>query len=73
MALKMRTNTTARPQVDLNCRKCGIYKETLGHILRLCIYMKAQKTHRHDEIKDLVLDTVIKRENQAVASQEPTI
>jgi len=35
--------------------------------------MKAQKTHRHDEIKDLVLDTVIKRENQAVASQEPTI
>jgi len=68
-ALKMRSDTAANrvalhgARPDLNCRKCRSEKETLG----LCAYTKHQSIHRHDEIKDLILDTTIKRTNSPTA------
>ncbi|KAH0816595.1 hypothetical protein GEV33_006196 [Tenebrio molitor] len=80
-ALKMRANVTAdkvalnkaRPQADLKCRKCKVQIETLGHILGQCILTKDQRIRRHNEIRDLVLEQVIKRDPQAAVTKEPTI
>jgi hypothetical protein len=80
-ALKTRANTTAnrtalkrgRSWADLNCRKCRTSKETLGHILGLRVYTKAQRIRRHSEIRNLVLDIVGKRDNHAVVSRKPVI
>jgi hypothetical protein len=46
-ALKMRANVTAdkaslkriKKNEDINCRKCQVLKETLGHILSQCVVL----------------------------------
>jgi hypothetical protein len=68
-ALKMWANVTADkvalnragPQADLKCRKCKVHIETLGHILGQYALTKDQRIRRHNEIRDLVLEQVIKR------------
>jgi hypothetical protein len=57
----------------LNCRKCRAEKETLGHILGLYVYTKQQRIYRHDQIKDLILVTTLKKNKDAVASRESTL
>lgn len=67
-ALKMRTNVAgdkaalirAKIKDDINCRKCHAQKETLGHILGQCINTKKERIKRHDQIKDYILEVVIK-------------
>lgn len=67
-ALKLRTNTIGTrvvmnrvSQMDDKCRRCGMQRETLGHILGLCIHTKSKRIHRHDEIKDLIADRVSRK------------
>ncbi|XP_021915981.1 uncharacterized protein LOC110828025 [Zootermopsis nevadensis] len=77
-ALQFRTNTAgnrtslncAIPQVDLNCRKCGAAKETLGHISGQCILTKAA---RHDEIRDLMMDRIMEMDKTADVTKEPEL
>lgn len=67
-ALKLRTNTfgtrmvlnRANP-IDTKCRRCGMQRETLGHILGMCIHTKNKKIKRHDEIKNLIAEKTSKR------------
>jgi hypothetical protein len=42
------------PQVNVKCRKCKACNETLAHLLGQCIYTKAQRIRRHNEICDFV-------------------
>jgi hypothetical protein len=42
------------PQTTVKCRKCRTCNETLAHILGQCVYSKAQRIRRHDEIRDFV-------------------
>lgn len=80
-ALKMRTNTTANKVVlhrakataDTTCRKCKSQPETLAHILGQCHINKAERIRRHDEIKDLVMDEIMKRDSEATVTKEVTI
>jgi hypothetical protein len=48
------TMTKVVPQVNVKCRKCKACNETLAHLLGQCIYIKAQRIRRHDEIRDFV-------------------
>lgn len=65
-ALKLRTNTfgsrvvlyRAKKDIDVNCRRCGVQAETLGHILGNCTHTKPMRIHRHDEIVKLVENNV---------------
>lgn len=65
---KLRTNTygtrialhKTKNNIDINCRKCGIQIETLGHILGLCIHTKNKRIRRHHEICDLIARNVSK-------------
>jgi hypothetical protein len=55
---------------------CHIHRvqlETLGHILWQCTHTKAQTTHHHNEIKDLVVEKITDRDKKAVVTREPTI
>ena len=55
-ALKMRANVAAdkvslaRAKIkrDVECRKCHVQKETLGHILGQCIHTKRERIEKHD-------------------------
>lgn len=59
-ALRLRTNTfgtrivlrRADGHVNPLCRRCDAARETLGHILGLCIHTKPQRIRRHDEVKN---------------------
>jgi hypothetical protein len=48
------TMNKAVPQSNVKCRKCRSCNETLAHVLGQCIYTKAQRIRRHDEIRDFV-------------------
>jgi len=48
------TMNTVVPQSNVKCRKCRTCNETLAHVLGQCIYTKAQRIRRHDEIRDFV-------------------
>ena len=53
----MRGGTSDRvclPQATLQCRKCKVCVENLAHILGHCTYTKAQRIHRHDEIRNFI-------------------
>jgi hypothetical protein len=50
---KVTTNKVV-PQSNVKCRKCRSCNETLAHVLGQCIYTKAQRIRRHDEIRDFV-------------------
>jgi len=39
------------PQANVKCRKCRSCNETLAHVLRQCIYTKAQRIRSHDKIR----------------------
>lgn len=62
MALRLRGGMTSdkvtmnkvAPQTNVLCRKCKTCNETLAHVLGQCIYTKAQRIRRHDEIRDAV-------------------
>jgi len=64
-ALKLRGGMTSdkvtmskvTTESNVKCRKCRACNETLAHILGQCIYTKAQKIRRHDEIRDCVSKT----------------
>jgi hypothetical protein len=61
-AVKMRTNTAgvrttlrrADPSLPLECRRCKVKMESLGHVLGECISNKPERMHRHDEIVTMV-------------------
>lgn len=80
-ALKMRTNVAgdkaalvrAKITDDINCRKCHAQKETLGHILGQCINTKRERIKRHDQIKDYIIEEIIKKDKAAVITDEPTL
>ena len=42
------------PQLIVKCRKCRSCNETLAHVLGQCIYTKAQRIRRHDDIRYFV-------------------
>lgn len=77
-ALRLRTNTfgtrdvlgRTNPRMETSCRRCKIQRETLGHILGMCIHTKPERIRRHDEIKNFVADKVARRHTVMV---EPTI
>ncbi|CAK9834503.1 Retrovirus-related Pol polyprotein from type-2 retrotransposable element R2DM [Anthophora retusa] len=62
-ALKLRTNTfgtkvalnRAKKNLDVNCRRCGVQVETLGHILGNCIHTKPMRIKRHNEICQMIV------------------
>jgi hypothetical protein len=58
----------AKLRDDINCRKCRVLKETLGHIIGQCASTKKERISRHDEIKDLILN-----DKEAVVTREPTL
>ena len=68
-ALKLRTNTCGtrvalrrtKRDIDVNCRRCGVQVETLGHILGLCTHTKSKRIKRHNEICELIADNVSKK------------
>lgn len=80
-ALRMRTNQVglrvpmniARPQVNINCRKCNSQPETLGHVIGLCTYTKPARIRRHNEILDFIIDDIAKGNKEVELSKEPTI
>jgi hypothetical protein len=80
-AIKMRANVTAdkaslaraKIRQDIECRKCHIQKETLGHILGQCVYTKKERINRHDEIKDFILQKITEEDTDAVVTREPTL
>lgn len=77
--LKMRTNTTANKTVlhradlaaNVKCRKCKAQPETLAHILGQCTVMKEHTIRRHDEIKDLIIDKIVKWDKEVAVTREP--
>lgn len=76
-AMLLRTNTAPTralakridPNRDDTCRKCKEGKETLGHILGLCLETKARRIRRHDEIKELLRDD-LSRKHAVLCEQE---
>lgn len=80
-ALRLRTDTAgnrvainrATPLPDTLCRKCRGMPETLAHILGQCTHTKAQRIRRHDDIVDLVMAEIPKRNKEAVVLKEPRI
>jgi predicted transcriptional regulator len=80
-ALKLRANVAAdkvslnraKLRDEVNCRKCRVLKETLGHIIGQCDSTKKSRIGRHDEIKDLVLKSVVENDKEAVITREPTL
>lgn len=77
-AIKMRTNTfgtrvvisRTKRGMDITCRKCGLARETLGHILGLCIHTKVARIKRHNDIRDFIANKVSQRKPVFV---EPTV
>lgn len=77
-AIRLRTNTygtrdvlgRTNPRMDTNCRRCRRYRETLGHVLGLCIHTKPERIHRHNEIRDFIAGEISRRHTVVV---EPTI
>ncbi|KAI4475667.1 hypothetical protein M0804_014163 [Polistes exclamans] len=47
--------------------------DLLAHILGQCQINKAERIRRHDEIKDLVMDEIMKRDSEATVTKEVTI
>jgi hypothetical protein len=80
-ALKMRSGTTSDkvtmnkvvPQTNVKCRKCRVCNETLAHILGQCVYTKAQRIKRHDEIRDFVSKRVANMSEKAQIIEEASI
>jgi hypothetical protein len=80
-ALKMRANVAAdkaslsraKLKEDINCRKCHVLKETLGHILGQCASTKKERIERHDKIKDFILGRVVEIDKEAVVTRETTL
>jgi hypothetical protein len=79
-ALKMRANVAdkvslsrAKLRDEVNCRKCRVLKETLGHIIGQCAATKKERIARHDEIKDFVLKRIVENDKEAVVTREPTL
>lgn len=76
-ALRLRTNTIGTKVVlaqsknvpDVNCRKCHLQPETLGHIIGLCTHTKPKRINRHDEIKNQMATKLAK---QHIVLLEPT-
>lgn len=80
-ALKLRTNTfgtkvvlNRAKQIKTKCRKCSVQRETLGHILGMCIHsitaFTAKRIRRHDEIKDFITSRLSKKHP---VFMEPTV
>ncbi|XP_076397961.1 uncharacterized protein LOC143266308 [Megachile rotundata] len=77
-ALKLRSNTfgtrvvlrRADKQQSLNCRRCNMQYETLGHVLGNCIHTKAARIQRHDEIKNFIANKIA---NKYTVFVEPTV
>jgi hypothetical protein len=80
-ALKMRANVTAdkaslnriKKDGEINCRKCQVLKETLGHILGQCTYTKIERIARHDEVKDFILKRIVESDKEAIVTREPSL
>ncbi|PNF38083.1 hypothetical protein B7P43_G16079 [Cryptotermes secundus] len=79
-ALKMRANVAgdrvalsrAKITKDIEYRKCRAQKETLGHILGQCTYMKKERIEKHDSIKDFVMEKVAVHDKEAAITRDPT-
>lgn len=77
----MRANVTAdkaslaRAKIrrDVECRKCHVQKETLGHILGQCAHTKKERIARHDEIKDFILQKIVEKDKEAIVTGEPSL
>jgi hypothetical protein len=79
--LKMRANVAAdkvslsraEKREEVNCRKCYVLKEILGHILGQCASTKKERIAMHDEVKDFVLQRIVENDEEAVVTRDPTI
>jgi phage FluMu protein Com len=66
------TLNVATPQVSVKCRKCKSLNEILPHILGQCVYTKAQRIRRHDEIRDIISQKLAKMKGVRII-EEATI
>jgi predicted nuclease of restriction endonuclease-like RecB superfamily len=58
---------------DIECRKCRVQKETLGHILGQCTSTKKERIARHDTIKDFIIQKIADHDKEAAITREPTL
>lgn len=71
-AIKLRTNTfgtrtvLADKKMDVSCRRCHAQPEILGHILGLCQYTKGLRSKRHDEVKMLLADNLMRKNEERI-------
>jgi hypothetical protein len=80
-ALKMRANIAgdkvalARAKIknEVACRRCQTQIETLGHVLGQCLATKKDRIKRHDDIKDYILEKVVKGNTETVVTREPVL
>jgi hypothetical protein len=61
------------PQATIQCRKCKICKETLAHILGQCIYTKAQRIKRHNEIRDFITTKLASKASEMQIIEEAAV
>jgi hypothetical protein len=61
------------PQLNVKCRKCRTCNETLAHVLGQCIYTKAQRIRRHDEIRDFVTNKLATMKREVKIIEEALI
>jgi hypothetical protein len=63
----------AKMRDEINCRKCRVQNETLGHIIGQCASTKKERIERHDEIKDYILNRIVENDKEAAVTREPTL
>lgn len=80
-ALKLRANvagdraTLARAKItnEIECHKCRVQKEMLGHILGQCTETKKERIERHDTVKDYIIQRIVDKDKEAAITREPTL
>jgi hypothetical protein len=63
----------AKKKDNVNCRKCHIQTETLGHIIGQCTSTKQERIGRHDTIKDYLIKRMAEIDKEAFLTREPTL
>jgi hypothetical protein len=63
----------AKKRDNVNCRKCHVQTETLGHITGQCTSTKQDGIGRHDAIKDFMIKRMAENDKEAFLTREPTL
>jgi len=61
------------PKSTFKCRNCKACNETLAHILEQCVYTKARRIRRHDEIRDFVSRKLVSMKQKIQIIEESLI